>query len=123
MIFSGPSGCGKTTLLRIITGFIKPDAGTISVFGFKPGEYGSGIPGQGVGYMPQEVSLLMDLTVDEVLSYFGRLYFMDSGELRNRISELVDFLEIPDRKRLIANLSGGQQRRLSLACAIIHRPR
>lgn len=119
----GPSGCGKTTLLRIITGFIKPDSGSISVFGFRPREYGSGIPGQGIGYMPQEVSLIPDLTVDEILSYFGRLHFMDSIELKHRISELVGFLEIPDRTRLIANLSGGQQRRLSLACAIIHRPR
>ncbi|XP_074602603.1 ABC transporter G family member 23-like [Brevipalpus obovatus] len=119
----GPSGCGKTTLLRIINGLKKPDSGSICVFGFIPGTRGSGIPGEGIGYMPQDVSLLLDLTVNEILMYFGNLYFMRSMYLKSRVTSLIDFLEIPDKDRVIANLSGGQQRRLSLACSIIHRPR
>ncbi|XP_074597764.1 ABC transporter G family member 23-like [Brevipalpus obovatus] len=119
----GPSGCGKTSILKIVSGLMKPDSGVVRIFGYKPGLPGSGVPGAGIGYMPQDIALQSDLTVEEMLSYFGRLYFMPISHLRSQIEGLVKLLEIPDPKRMVKDMSGGQQRRLSLACAIIHRPR
>lgn len=119
----GPSGCGKTSLLRCIMGCLKPESGLIRVFGYKPGEFASGVPGPGVGYMPQEVALHNDLTIEEMLMYFGRLYFIEARVLHERINHLLEVLDLPEKTRLIAHLSGGQKRRVSFASALIHKPR
>lgn len=119
----GPSGCGKTSLLKCVMGLLKPEAGSIIVFGYKPGSKESGLPGPGVGFMPQEISLHDDLTIEEMLTYFGRLYFLPRRELRERISFLISILDLPEKDRLIAHMSGGQKRRVSFASALIHRPR
>lgn len=119
----GPSGCGKTTLLRIICGLVKPESGRVRLFGFEPRSKGSGAPGSAIGYMPQDIALQSDLTVCEMLYYFGRLFFISKRVLEHEIDYLVSLLEIPDKNQLIGKLSGGQQRRVSLACAIIHKPR
>lgn len=118
----GPSGCGKTTLCNCITGRNRPTGGKVTVFGQTPGVSGSNIPGPIIGYMPQEISLFPDFTIEETLLFFSKLYRLDRSRAKDRIEFLVDFLELPDKKRMIANLSGGQQRRVSLAAALIHSP-
>ena len=72
--------------------------------------------------MPQQLALLFELTVEQTLKYFGRLHKMNNNLIEEKIQFLVKFLEIPDKKRLISQLSGGQQRRVSLAAALIHHP-
>lgn len=118
----GPSGCGKTTLCNCITGRNRPTSGKVSVFGKKPGSAGSNIPGPIIGYMPQEISLFPDFTIEETLLFFSKLYRLDRRRAKDRVDFLVDFLELPDKRRMVANLSGGQQRRVSLAAALIHSP-
>lgn len=118
----GPSGCGKTTLCNCITGRNKPTSGKVSVFNKTPGTPESNIPGPIIGYMPQEISLFPDFTIEETLLFFSNLYRLDKRRARDRVDFLVDFLELPDKKRMVANLSGGQQRRVSLAAALIHSP-
>lgn len=118
----GPSGCGKTTLLRCIVGRYKPCSGTIKIYGKVPGKRGFSIPGPGVGYMPQELALYPEITTEETLTYFGRIYQMSERDIKQRISFLTEFLDIPDKKKLINQLSGGQQRRVSFAVALIHKP-
>lgn len=118
----GPSGCGKTTLCNCITGRNKPTSGKVSVFNKTPGTSGSNIPGPIIGYMPQEISLFPDFTIEETLLFFSKLYRLDPRRAKDRVEFLVDFLELPDKKRMVANLSGGQQRRVSLAAALIHSP-
>lgn len=118
----GPSGCGKTTLCNCITGRNKPTSGQVSVFNKTPGTSGSNIPGPIIGYMPQEISLFPDFTIEETLLFFSKLYRLDTRCAKDRVEFLVDFLELPDKKRMVANLSGGQQRRVSLAAALIHSP-
>lgn len=118
----GPSGCGKTTLLRCIVGRLKPRQGSVHVFGCKPGQAGSYIPGPGVGYMPQELTLYPEFSILETLTYFGRLFRIDSQVLRERTAFLIRFLGLPEKSRLVKNLSGGQKRRVSLAAALVHRP-
>lgn len=118
----GPSGCGKTTLLKCIMGQLKVDTGEVLVFGKPPGTAGLGVPGPRMGYMPQDIALIQDLTISEMLSYFGRLLQMPAIKIHSRIEFLLDLLHLPEKTRLVKNLSGGQQRRLSFACALIHEP-
>ena len=119
----GPSGCGKTSILRCIMGFLEPDAGQIRVFGKKPADGKSCIPGKDLGYMPQDVSLNTNLTVFEMMRYFGKIFLLNKQQLQERIQHLIDILEIPEGDREISTLSGGQQRRVSFACAVIHKPK
>lgn len=118
----GASGCGKTTLLKSIIGLVKPTSGYVDVFGFEPGSRGSGIPGPMIGYMPQDVALYTDLTIEEILYYFGRLYFMERKDIRIQTDYLLVLLDLPDKGRLISTLSGGQMRRVSFSAALIHAP-
>ncbi|XP_074597696.1 ABC transporter G family member 23-like [Brevipalpus obovatus] len=119
----GPSGCGKTTLLKCIMGCREPDLGSIKVFGHPSGSPGSGMPGVGVGYMPQDVALHDDLTIEEMLIYFGTLYLMPFNVIAKQIKYLTKFFELPDIRQLIGTLSGGQRRRVSFLATIIHKPR
>ena len=119
----GPNGSGKTTLIRAILGQINLKSGSIHVFGVKPGANGSGIPGAGVGYMPQELALFDEFTIEEILIYYGIIYHMNRQEIDKRIANLREILNLPEKSRIISRLSGGQQRRVSIAITMIHRPK
>ena len=119
----GPSGCGKTTLLSCILGRKSLDAGEISVFDGVPGDRSIGLPGSLVGYMPQEICLYMEFTIQETFQYFGRLQKLSSDSLEKRQTELLDLLELPEASRRVSALSGGQKRRLSFAVALLHSPK
>lgn len=118
----GPSGCGKTTLLSCIVGRRKLNSGNIYVLGGKPGEEGSGVPGPRVGYMPQDIALVGEFTVRDAIYYFGRIYGMEHDKMVERFEFLSTLLDLPSGRRLIKTLSGGQQRRVSLAAALVHEP-
>ncbi|XP_028967869.1 ABC transporter G family member 20 [Galendromus occidentalis] len=118
----GPSGCGKTTLLKCIVGRLKPQGGMVRVFDQIPGSPGSCIPGPGVGYMPQEPALYQEKTIYGNLHHFGQLYGMPEELIQERIRFLLDFLDLPRPYKKVGKLSGGQQRRVSLAVALIHEP-
>lgn len=118
----GASGCGKTTLLACIVGRRKLNSGQIHVLGGQPGTKGSGVPGPRIGYMPQEIALLQDFTVAESVFYFGRIYGMNETRIHERFALLTKLLDLPDSQRFISSMSGGQQRRVSFACALVHEP-
>ncbi|XP_028899299.1 ABC transporter G family member 23 isoform X1 [Zeugodacus cucurbitae] len=118
----GASGCGKTTLLSCIVGRRRLDAGEIYVLGGKPGTRGSGVPGKRVGYMPQEIALYGEFSIRETMMYFGWIFGMGTKEIMERLQFLLNFLDLPSEKRLVKNLSGGQQRRVSFAVALMHDP-
>src|SRR5438046_5528364 len=99
-----------------------PSSGYIDIFGRKPRAPDSGIPGKLVGYMPQDVALYNDLTIEETMIYFGRLYFMERERLMSQIDYLLKILDLPNRNRIISTLSGGQMRRVSFAAALVHEP-
>lgn len=73
--------------------------------------------------MPQELALQSDLTIGEMLAFYGRLCLLDEKTIAKQTDYLVKLLELPPKDRFIANLSGGQKRRVSLGVSIIHKPR
>ena len=128
----GPSGCGKTTLLRIVLGRIEPVQGSVQVLNSEPG---TSITLKRIGYMPQDVSLIDQFTAKENMIYYGQLYRMTKREIIQRIKQLFQMLEIEhhsssnnsncyssEQHLKLNQLSGGQQRRVSLAVALIHSP-
>ncbi|EDW54405.1 ABC transporter G family member 20 [Drosophila sechellia] len=118
----GASGCGKTTLLSCIVGQRRLNGGEVVVLGAKPGEPGSGVPGSRVGFMPQEIALVEEMTVKETIFYFGRIYGLTDERIREKFKLLKELLQLPPARQMIKQCSGGQQRRLSFACAMIHDP-
>ncbi|KAB7506587.1 ABC transporter G family member 23, partial [Armadillidium nasatum] len=118
----GPSGCGKTTLLGCLVSRLKLDSGKIYIYGFSPGTREAAVPGARVGYMPQELALYQEFSIAETLAYIGRINQLTNLIIKERTNFLVSFLGLPNSKRLINQLSGGQQRRVSLAAALVHEP-
>lgn len=90
--------------------------------GGKPGTKGSGVPGKRVGYMPQEIALYGEFTIKETMMYFGWIFGMNTSEIIERLQFLLNFLDLPSQNRMVKNLSGGQQRRVSFAVALMHDP-
>ena len=119
----GPSGCGKTTLLSCILGRKSLKSGEITVFNGCPGDRSIGLPGGLVGYMPQEICLYMEFTIQETFQYFGRLQRLSKDLLEKKQIALLDLLDLPEASRRVAALSGGQKRRLSFAVALLHNPK
>ncbi len=118
----GPSGAGKTTTIRMLTGALGPTSGTVSVLGEDPRRFRRQTR-ERIGYMPQLFTLYPDLTarenVDFVASLFGVLWRTRHRRTRE-VLEFVDLWEV--RGRRAGALSGGMQRRLELACALVHSP-
>lgn len=71
-------------------------------------------------YLQQDIALVNELSIKETIYYFGRIYGMHDDRIRERFKILKDLLELPDSSRLVENLSGGQKRRVSFACALVH---
>lgn len=112
----GPSGCGKTTLMRSIVGTQVVAGGKVTVLG-EPA--GSAELRHRVGYVTQDATIYPDLRVVDNVSYFAALCGSDSGDVDDAISAVgLD----DHRKALVANLSGGQRTRASLACALVAHP-
>ena len=119
--FVGPSGCGKTTTERLMTGFYKPTSGKLSVLGKNPADF-SNADRERIGYLMQQFVLYPDLTVWENLNFAASFYGVGIFRWR-RLNRLLDFVELQgDKNKLARDLSGGMQRRLSLAAALVHKP-
>jgi lipooligosaccharide transport system ATP-binding protein len=118
----GPNGAGKSTAMRILTGQAVPDAGQVSVLGFQlPAE--SKQARARMGICPQESNLDVDLCVRDVLEVFARLYRVPSEERSAAVDRALAVAGLQSRARDRAvNLSGGMQRRLLIARALIHGP-
>lgn len=118
----GPSGSGKTTTVRLMTGIYRPKSGELRVLGRAPFNFGTR-QREKIGYLPQQFVLYPNLTVWENLNFAASLYGLSYFGRRKRLNELLSFVELGEaHHRLGRDLSGGMQRRLSLACALIHRP-
>lgn len=118
----GASGCGKTTLLSCIMGMIPLESGDIHILGIKTKSDEIHEKGSRIGYMPQEMALIGELTVKETVYYFGNIFQMDIDKLRDRYDMIRKLLELPYDDQKVEECSGGQKRRVSFAAAMIHEP-
>lgn len=115
----GPDGAGKTTLIRILAGLMRADAGDIAVLGGAPGE-----DLENLGYMPQRFGLYEDLSVIQNLDLYADMRRLDTAERAASFERLLHFTDLaPFRARLAGNLSGGMKQKLGLACALIKTPK
>ena len=117
----GPNGAGKTTTISMLVGVLQPEAGRVRIDG-------DGDPRQPqvrrkIGGAPQAVAIYNELTAEENLKFFGRLYGLHGAALRERVQWALDMAGLTERRRDRAKTySGGMQRRLNLVCALVHDP-
>jgi ABC-2 type transport system ATP-binding protein len=116
----GPNGAGKTTALNLLCGLLKPDSGEILLQG-KPVSDATKLL---VGVMPQQNLLYQSLTCQETLAFLARIYGLKPKDISQRVHDCLAAVNLADRAdSVVGDLSGGMQRRLSLAAAIIHQPK
>ena len=117
----GPNGAGKTTTINMLVGVLKPDSGSITL-------NGSADPTQPevrrqLGNAPQSLALYEELTAEENLKFFGKMYDLTGKKLSDRVKWALEFAGLVDRRKSrVGTYSGGMKRRLNLACALVHDP-
>ncbi len=118
----GPSGSGKTTMIHLLCGHLRPDGGTVTVLGEQPTAFTVAARRQ-IGYMPQNFILYPDLTVKQNVGFAAGLYGLGEWRSRGKIRATLELVELWDaRRRTARQISGGMQRRLALATALVHDP-
>lgn len=118
----GPNGAGKTTSISMIAGLLEPDAGQVSVGGVVIDTH-STRGKESIGLVPQEIAIYPDLTAEENLRFFGRLYGMGGDALAARIDEVLEVIGLGDRRSdRTKEFSGGMKRRLNIGIGLLHRP-
>ncbi|HEY1827404.1 MAG TPA: ABC transporter ATP-binding protein, partial [Acidimicrobiales bacterium] len=116
----GPNGAGKTTTISMVCGLLQGDGGDVTVNG-SPG--GSMEAKQSIGYVPQDLALYPDLSCQENLDFFGRMYGLRGPALTKRITESLELVGLADRaKDKIGSYSGGMKRRANMAAGLLHQP-
>jgi ABC-2 type transport system ATP-binding protein len=121
--FLGPNGAGKSTTLRMLCGILEPTEGEGSVLGIDLRRDPERVKAV-IGYMSQRFSLYDDLTVDENLRFYARVYMVPRSTRAGRIRQMIRLADLGGRERQLAGqLSGGYRQRLALVCALVHEPR
>ncbi|MCC6561303.1 MAG: ABC transporter ATP-binding protein [Xanthomonadales bacterium] len=116
----GPNGAGKSTTMSLLTGLAAPDAGSVSVLGGDPRDAALRTR---IGLAPQSLALYAELTGRENIEFFARMFGLGGERLKRRVDAALDFVQLADRQHDRAGtFSGGMQRRLNLAAAIVHEP-
>lgn len=119
----GPNGAGKSTTIKMLSGLLKIDKGTIEVDGYSVAKNPIEVKRR-IGLVPQELAIYDLLTARENVTYFARLYGLRGMLLEERVKESLAFVGLEDRgDEQPKTFSGGMKRRLNIACAITHRPK
>jgi ABC-2 type transport system ATP-binding protein len=116
----GPNGAGKTTLIKGLVGALRPSGGTAWVMGLNPLRDRAELR-QRIGYMPQSAALYEDLSARDNVRFFGAAH--RTPDLKKKVDEIMHFSDLSGRADdPVHTFSGGMKRRVSLACALVHRP-
>lgn len=117
----GPNGAGKSTTINMLSGILPPDKGSVQINGADDPTRAS--VRRQIGLAPQALAIYEDLTARENLHFFGGVYGLSGSALKERANDILDLVGLTDRAGSRAReFSGGMQRRLNLACALIHDP-
>lgn len=118
--FLGPNGAGKSTTMKMITGFLRPDQGSIEVDGVNVIENPTLVKSK-IGYLPESNPLYYDMYVREYLSFLGNVHQVKN--VKERVEEVIQMVGLlPESKKTIGQLSKGYKQRVGLAAALIHDP-
>lgn len=118
----GPSGSGKTTTVRLLTGLLSPDSGTMEVLGSDPTQF-NGATRSRIGYLPQTSALYPALSVRENLEFVAALYGLRGRRRSDAIDHVLEFVELRSAEdQRVDEISGGMRRRVGLAGALVHEP-
>jgi ABC-2 type transport system ATP-binding protein len=121
--FLGPNGAGKTTTIRVMTTLTKPSSGSVRINGFDVVKDADQVKKQ-IGVVQQHLSLDRDLTVRENLEFHARLHHMPLVERKQRITELLEYVELTEyANRMIDTLSGGMKKRAAIVSSLLHNPK
>jgi ABC-2 type transport system ATP-binding protein len=120
--FLGPNGAGKSTTIKMLTGLLAPTSGQIRVLGRDLSKEPLEVKRR-IGVVPEDLNLFERLTGAEMLAFTGRMYGLQKADIAQRSPELLDLMELrSEPRKLIVEYSHGMKKKLSLACALIHRP-
>jgi len=118
----GPNGAGKTTLINSIIGITDTQSGEITIFGKNMRQASMEIK-KNIGVVPQNIAILNEFTAIENVTYFARLYGLKGKELKESVKQALEFTNLWERRKdYPKKYSGGMQRRLNIACSIVHKP-
>ena len=119
----GPNGAGKSTLIRMMVTLLPPTSGTALINGFDVVKQSDGVR-QSIGVIPQAMTSDLELSVEENLIIFAKLYSVPRAKRERLITELLEAVELTQwRKAQVKNLSGGMRRRVEIARGLVHEPR
>src|SRR5471030_3380055 len=119
----GPNGAGKSTLIRMMVTLLQPTSGTAIINGFDVVKQSDGVR-QSIGVIPQAMTSDLELSVEENLIIFAKLYSVPRAKREKLITQLLEFVELTQwRKAQVKNLSGGMRRRVEIARGLVHEPR
>jgi ABC-2 type transport system ATP-binding protein len=120
--FLGPNGAGKSTTIKMLTGLLAPTGGEARVLGRDIARESLEVKRR-IGVVPEDLNLFERLTGAEMLTFTGRMYGLRREETAERARELLELMELDeDPKKLVVEYSHGMKKKLSLACALIHKP-
>lgn len=118
----GPNGAGKSTFMSIVSGFLAPDSGTLSLAG-KQLDPNDTAQKKKIGLSPQHIALYKELSAEQNLKLFGKLYGLSGNPLSQQIEYALEVAQLADRRKSpVKEYSGGMKRRLNIAAALMHKP-
>lgn len=118
----GPNGAGKSTTISILTSLVAPTTGDV-IFQQESMVKNPKALRDAIGIVPQEIALYEDLSAEENMKFFGRIYHLKGRELKNKITEVLEQIGLTDRRKdIVKTFSGGMKRRLNIGVAMLHDP-